>query len=130
MKMLAATLAILGSSAFATTNGYDLKLDLSFNGKHISSPRMTVKAGEVATITQKTETEESFIEVVATDEPIENHSGILMKFVVGVIGKNGMRTIKAKPQIVANESEPAQITIGEKNGDEVSLSVVANRTSL
>lgn len=130
MKLVAIALAFIGSSAFASTNGYDLKMDLSLNGKHISSPRVIVKAGETATITQKTDTEESFIEVVATEGSIQNHKGILMNFVVGVIGKNGERTIKAKPQVLAKENEAAQITVGENNGDEVSLSVVANRKSL
>ena len=130
MKMLVMVLAFVGSSAFAATNGYDLKMDLSLNGKHISSPRVIVKAGETATVTQKTDTEENFIEVVATEGSIQKHKGILMNFVVGVIGKNGERTIKAKPQVLAKENEPAQITVGEKNGEEVSLSVVANRKAL
>ncbi len=130
MKMLVTVLAFVGSSAFAATNGYDLKMDLSLNGKHVSSPRVIVKAGETATVTQKTDTEESFIEVVATEGSIQNHEGILMNFVVGVIGKNGERTIKAKPQVLAKENEPALITVGEKNGEEVSLSVVANRKAL
>lgn len=130
MKLVAIALAFIGSSALASTNGYDLKMELSLNGKHISSPRVIVKAGETATVTQKTDTEESFIEVVATEGKVQNHKGIMMNFVVGVIGKDGERTIKAKPQILAKENEPAQITIGGKNGDEVSLSVIANRKAL
>lgn len=38
---------IIGSSAFASNNGYDLKMDLSMNGKHVSSPRIIVKAGKI-----------------------------------------------------------------------------------
>lgn len=130
MKLVAIVLAFIGSSAFASTNGYDLKMDLSLNGKHVSSPRLIVKAGETAYINQKTDTEESFIEVVATEGSIQNHQGILMNFIVGVIDQNGQRVIKAKPQILANENEAAQITVGENNGDEISLSVVATRKSL
>lgn len=44
MKLFAIVLAFVGSSAFASTNGYDLKMDLSLNGKHVSSPRVIVKA--------------------------------------------------------------------------------------
>lgn len=130
MKLVAIVLAFICSSAFASTNGYDLKMDLSLNGKHVSSPRLIVKAGETASISQKTDTEESFIEVVATEGSIQNHQGILMNFIVGVIDQNGQRVIKAKPQILANENEAAQITVGENNGDEISLSVVATRKSL
>ncbi len=130
MKLVAIVLAFIGSSAFASTNAYDLKMELSLNGKHVSSPRLTVKAGETAYINQKTDIEESFIEVVATEGAIQNHQGILMNFIVGVIDQNGQRVIKAKPQILANENEAAQITIGENNGDEISLSVIATRKSL
>ncbi len=130
MKLVAIVLAFIGSTAFASTNGYDLKMDLSLNGKHVSSPRLIVKAGETAYINQKTDTEESFIEVVATEGSIQNHQGILMNFIVGVIDQNGQRVIKAKPQILAKENEAAQITVGENNGDEISLSVVATRKSL
>lgn len=130
MKSIAVILAFISTSAFASTNGYDLKMDFSLNGKHISSPRVVVKAGDTATITQKTDTEESFIDVVATEGSIQNHKGILMNFIVGVMDKNGQRVIKAKPQVLANENEPAQITVTENNGDKVSLSVVVSRKSL
>lgn len=130
MKLLGLALILVGSSAFASTNGYDLKMDLSMNGKHVSSPRIILKAGEKGTINQKTDTEESFIEVVATEGQVQNNKGIMMNFTVGYIGKNGERTIVSKPQILAKENEPALITVGEKDGTELSLSVVAKRKSL
>ncbi|WP_041577183.1 hypothetical protein [Bdellovibrio bacteriovorus] len=130
MKLVAIVLAFAGSSAFASTNGYYLKMDLSLNGKHISSPKLAVKVGEPATISQKIDTEESFIEVVVTEGSIQNRKGILMSFVVGVVDQSGQRVIKSKPQVLSKENESAQITVGESNGDEVSLSVVANRRSL
>lgn len=129
--MLGIALLMFGPLAFASTNGYDLKMDLSMNGKHISSPRVIVKAGETATITQKTDTEESFIEVVATEGEVQNHKGIVMKFTVGTISKNGQRTIVSKPQILAMENEKAEIIVGEDGGKEqLSLSVVAKRKAL
>lgn len=130
MKLIAIVLAFMGSSAFASTNAYDLKMDLWMNGKHVSSPRIIVKAGEMGSISQKTDTEESFIEVVATEGQFQNHKGIMMNFTVGYIGKNGERTVVSKPQILAKENEPALITVGEKDGTELSLSVVAKRKSL
>jgi type II secretory pathway component GspD/PulD (secretin) len=132
MKLLGIFLMIFGNSAFAaTTNGYDLKMDLSLNGKHISSPRVIVKASETATITQKTDTEETFIEVIAAEGEIQNHKGILMKFTVGTINKDGKRTIISKPQILAKENEKSQITVGESGSSEnLSLSVLAKRRAL
>lgn len=130
--MLGIALLLIGSSAFGSTKGYDLKMELSLNGKHISSPRIIVKEGETATVTQKTDSEESFIEVVAIEGTVQNHNSIMMKFVVGTISKNGERTIVSKPQILARENEPAQITVSEKeNGPvQLSLSVIAKRKAL
>ncbi|MFV8250539.1 hypothetical protein [Bdellovibrio bacteriovorus] len=129
MKLLGLALLMASSSAFASTNGYDLKMHLSLNGKHISSPRIIVKAGETATITQKTNTEETFIEVVATEGEIQNNKGILMNLVVGTIGRDGKRTVISKPQILTKENSPASIQVSGKDG-EVSLSVVAKRRTL
>ena len=130
MKTIVVALALFGSSAFAS-NAYDLKMDLSLNKKHVASPRLIVKSGEMNAINQKNANEdEHFIEVIATEGSIQNKKGILMNFTIGTIGKNGEKTILAKPQIIAKENEPAQITIGEKNGAEVSLSVTATRKSL
>lgn len=129
MKLVSIIVYFICSSAFASKNSYDLKMDLSINGKHIASPRVFVKAGEMKTITQKTGNEESFIEVVATEGSIQDHKGILVNFAVGFISKNGERTIKAKPQLLAKENESTQITITENNGEVISLSVVAKRKS-
>lgn len=130
MKLVAIILAFMGSSAFAFTNAYDLKMDLSINGKHVSSPHIFVKAGEMGSVSQKTDTEENFIEVIATEGQVQNQKGIMMNFTVGYIGKNGERTVVSTPQILAKENEPALFTVGQKNGTELSLSVVAKRKSL
>jgi hypothetical protein len=130
MKLLAIALAFVGGSALASTNGYDLKMDLSLNGKHVSSPRLIVRAGETAYISQKTDTEETFIEVVADEGSIQNHQGILMNFTVGIIDQNGQRVIKATPQILSKENEASQIRVGKSSSDEISLSVVATRKSI
>lgn len=130
MKLLGLALILVGSSAFAATDGYDLKMDLSMNGKHVASPRIIIKAGELGTIIQKTDSEETFIEVVATEGEVQNHKSIMMKFTIGYIGKNGERTIVSKPKILAKENSPSQITVDEKSGAELSFSVIAKRKSL
>lgn len=130
MKLLGLALIMVSSSAFAAITGYDLKMDLSINGKHISSPRLIVNTGEMGTIIQKTDTEETFIQVVATESDVQNHKDIMMKFTVGYIGNNGERTIVSKPEILAKENEAALITVREKTETELSLSVVAKRKHL
>lgn len=129
-KMLIAMSLLIGSSAFAS-NGYDLKMELSMNGKKVSSPRIIVREGETGSITQETSNEKTFIEVVAKEGEIQNHKGIMMNFVVGYIGQDGKRTIVSKTQILTKENETAQITVGNDDGKEtMSLSVVAQRKSL
>ena len=129
-KMLIALSFFVGLSAFAS-NGYDLKMELSKNGKKVSSPRIRVLEGEAGSITQETSTGKTFIEVVAKEGEIQNRKGILMIFTVGYIGKDGKRTIVYRPQILTEENKNAQITLGEEGGKEtMSLSVVAQRKSL
>lgn len=130
-KIALVAAAFVGSTAFAGSPGYDLKMELSINGKHISSPRVITKDGVVATITQKTNTEESFIEVIASEGEVQGNKGIMMKFVIGVIGKDGERIIVSQPQILARENVKAEIKEGQ-NGDKetLSLSVVAKRKVL
>lgn len=130
MKWMALFFLMISSSAFASNHGYDLKMDLSMNGKHVSSPRMIVKAGEMGTIQQKSNNEETFIEVVATEGQVQNRKGILMNFTVGYIGQNGARKIVSQPQILSKENETAVVTVGGKDQTELTLSVVARRTSL
>lgn len=92
---------------------------------------MLVREGAVATISQKTNTEVSFIEVITAQEVRENEPVILMKFTVGTMDQAGRRTVIAKPQVLAHENSPARITYTGKNGGErFSLSVLANRKSL
>lgn len=126
-------LILVFSSVFAgaETEKYDLKLELSVNGQLISTPSIRAIAGEKASIIQKNGTEESFIDVVATEGQgqIKGKKAILMKFIVGTI-KDGQRTILSQPQILALENSKAEITIKEPTGKEnLSLSVVAKKAS-
>jgi type II secretory pathway component GspD/PulD (secretin) len=131
MKNLAMILFLIGANADCATNGYDLKIDLSLDGKHVSSPHMIVKAGESATATLKNGNKENFIEVVANEERSKDFDGILIQIAIGTIEENGKRTIISRPQILTKENEPVQISIGEKNGaEEVALSVIAQRKEL
>jgi len=118
-----------GTAAFAS-NGYDLKMELSMNGKKVSSPRLIVVEGAKGSVTQDDGNGKTFIEVVATEGEFQHHKGILMNLVVGTIAKDGTKTILAKPQILAKENEPAQITVGEKDKETLSLSVLASRKTL
>ena len=121
----------IGLNCFALTPGYDLKLNLSLNGKHVSSPRVITKAGETATVTQNTAPEKTFIEVIANEGEIQGHKGILIKFVVGTIDKNGKKTILSTPEVLTSENKLARISVGkDSTHPKLSMSVLALRKSL
>lgn len=131
-KILMAMVCLFSVSVFASQKAFDLKMDLSIEGKHVSSPRIVVKEGEKGTITQESNGQKSFIEVVAKEDKAPNgKQAIFMTFVVGKIANDGTRTVISQPQIISIPNEKAQISVGEKgNPDLLSLSVIANKTTL
>lgn len=131
MRKLIALCFLIGSSAFANTNGYDLKMDLAINGKHISSPRVITKAGETASITQESNGQKIFVDVVATEQSKDNKQAILMNFAVGTISATGEKNVLFTPEVATLENEKAEIDLGDRQEPEkVSLSVIAVRKSL
>ncbi|CAN5672421.1 hypothetical protein BH10BDE1_BH10BDE1_16550 [soil metagenome] len=131
MKAVLTAFILFSSSAFAGTNGYDLKIDLSVNGKNVISPRVIVKEGMMASVTEDTRGDKTYVEVTATEKPDGAKRAILMKFVVGKIMGDGTRKIISTPQIVALENSKAEIKVGKAGTeDELSLSVVALRKAL
>lgn len=111
--------------------GYDIKMDLTIDGKKVSSPQVSVKRGETASVTQDTAQGKTVLEVTADEGEVDNHKGILMKFSISSVTADGTRTVLATPQILtATDNERAEITVGnpEEKG-RVSLSVTAKRKS-
>jgi len=111
-----------------TNQGYDIKMDLTIDGKKVSSPQLSVKRGETASVTQETSQGKTVLEVTADEGEMDNHKGILMKFSISSLTADGTRTVLASPQILAVENERAEVTVGnpEEKG-RVSLSVSAKR---
>jgi ribosomal protein S4 len=132
MLKLVLGLFLATNSALAGASGYDLKFDISLNGKHVSSPRMYVLEGAVASIEQKNSTDSSYIEVKATETVVSNKKRIKMNFTVGVVDKFGQRTVISKQNVIVKENELAKITLNENedNSKHLALSVVAKRKSL
>lgn len=131
MKGFALVVLFVSQASFAATNGYDLKMEMALDKKTIASPRIIVQENLSAMVTQKTDSEENFIEVTASEGSVGGNKGILMKFIIGSIGKNGQKTILSEPQVLAKENEPAKIKIEDgHDGGELSLTVIAKRTSL
>ena len=127
MKYFLTTAWLLAGSALAAGQGYDLKTEVTINGKAVAAPEMIVKKGQLSTAATK----DVFIEVLADENPVAAHPGILMKFTVGSIGPNGERKILGKPQIIAAENQRAEVTVSsdEKGADKYSLAVTAHRNA-
>lgn len=99
-------------------------MDLSIHGKHISSPRVITKAGEMAMITQEDQNQKTFIQVVATeDKMVRGKHSVLMKFVVGTIDQDGQKKIIYEPQVLAFENQKTELSVVQ----DIALSVTANR---
>lgn len=106
---------------------YKLALDLTLNGKHMTSQGVMATNLQKSEIQQKSENgTESFIEVTPqalVDEPGKVH----LKFSIGLIVK-GERRILSMPEMIVSEGKQATITIGEDDGPEsLTLSVLAHR---
>lgn len=128
---------MISTQAFSATPGYDLKMDLSLDGKLVSSPRLIVPEGVVGSIesTPKDKTaifKTNYIEVKATEILVSDKKRIKMNFTVGVIDKVGQKTVTSKSHVIARENEKVKITLSENedNSKHMVLSVVAKRKSL
>lgn len=137
MKAFLLSLLMISTQAFSATAGYDLKMDLSLNGKHFSSPRLHVQEGVVGSIetTSKDKTgylQSNYIEVKATEILVSNKKRIKMNFTVGIFDKMGQKVVTSKSNIIARENENVKITLSENEDStkHLVLSVVAKRKSI
>lgn len=116
---------ILGSAAFAAPS-YDLKVDLSVDGKLVSSPHLVVREGETGSIIQDTNGKKIYIDVVAK---AHKPKGIEMNFQYGEILANGEKQTLYTPQIIALENEKASIQMAQKGEPVHELVVIAKKVS-
>ena len=123
---------MLGSAQGATPlphgEGYELHMEVSVDGKPVSSPHLIVRRGERATLVQTTRAGSQSIEVIATEGTVEEHPGILLQFSISSVDHRG-HSVVAHPQILARAGAPARITEKgpETGGALLSLSVTAER---
>lgn len=127
-KVITVILGLSGSChSFAGEKAFELRMELSINGKYVSSPRLVAKEGEMAMITQEGPNQKTFIEVVATEDRIvRGKHSVLMKFVVGSIDPQGQKKILYKPQVLTLENHKTDLSVVE----DIGLSVTASRITL
>lgn len=132
MKVFLLGLFFISGEILAGTNGYELKINLSLNGKFISSPVILVKEGELATVDQKDSKDSSYIEVKATESIVSDKKRIKMHFTVGIIDNSGQKIVTSKNNIIVRENETTKITLNENedNSKHLAMSIIAKRKKI
>jgi hypothetical protein len=129
MKLILVISAFLLSlQCFASTKAFDVKAEVSIDGKLVSRPHIVTKPNELASINQKLQGDKDIlIEMTASDYHSKDpKNGIMMKFTVSRLDE-GKRTVLATPQIVALPGEEAMIEIGKAKAETVKVKVLATR---
>lgn len=131
MKVISIVVAgLLSMQCFASTQAFDVKAEVSVDGKLITNPHIMTKPNELASISQKVENNrEILIELTASDyKSKDTKDGIMMKFAVSRI-EAGKRTLISTPQIVALPGEEAEIAVGQTatKTESVKIKVIATR---
>jgi capsular polysaccharide biosynthesis protein len=125
MKMLVMVLLMTFGRAFAATNTYNIKMNLSIKGKNNYPTQIIAEDGKATTVTQKSngKDEETFVDVITTKKVLKTKKeGVSIKFTAGTIDNKGEKHIQFNTQIIAIENQPAQI-----KEDDLSLSFTASR---
>jgi hypothetical protein len=130
MKALLALAIAYSAQAWASQNTYKLDMKLSVDGKHTASPKMIVKEGETATITQQSKNQKTFIEVIAKEGKIKDQNGIIMNMIIGTMNKDGSRKTLSKPMVFVKDGEKAEFSMNDDASHGVSLSILAKRQNL
>lgn len=132
MKYLSiVAICLFSMSVFASKDSFDIQIDLSMDGRHVTSSKLVINNGEKGSIVHEKTGEKIFLEVVATDgKAPDGQPAVDMIFEIGRILNNGQRSIISQPRIMALEGEKAEITVGDQNQNElISLSVLANKAN-
>lgn len=119
----------LALAAVENFKAFDLEMNLSIDGKAVSTPRIIVKEGEKGIVTQEVDGQISTIEVVAKEiRRADFTKAIKLEFTVSKVSADGKSTVISKPKIIAAPNAEALIQVGETGRPEaLSLSVVANK---
>lgn len=120
--------AAVASSAAPDANPepiYDMKIEVSIDGKRAATPRVITRAGAKAVVSEKEGSQETYIEVTANPHERDARA-ISMAFVVGTVGKNGERVPLDRMMIIAAENQKAILSSeNAQTGKKVEIAVIA-----
>lgn len=123
MKMMIIATFLLINSTFAAIKTYDLKMNVSLDGKSISNSKILAEEDKTTTITSADAN--NFIEVI----PTKYQDKVLMKFTVGKI-ENGERKIICTPEIIVKENDPVTMTMQDNDNVSKQLSISVTPATL
>jgi hypothetical protein len=128
MKFLIAAIILFqaGLSAWASTNSYQLQMELYRNGKLLSHPQMVVVEGKAGSLSQSTDHDSSHIDVLASEAPGKS---VRMELTVAYQDKVARKRVGGQPTIVVREGMPAEVSFSPYPGApaELSLRVTAKK---
>jgi hypothetical protein len=129
MRYLLATIgfSLLSISAYAKKpHAYDIDMQLSASGKVLAAPRLTISEGSKASISERADSGDIFLEITAQEA--SPNKGILMQFAYGTVGASGERKVLARPQLIALENFSSELKF-DSEGEPLRLRVTARQST-
>lgn len=123
-----AVLALFSVTAFAKTQKFDLKVNLTVNGKKIASPKLIINEGQRGTISWQNdgEKEAHFLEVVAKNDKDFGPDVIFLDLKLG--HGETKKEIETEPEMLVKNNMPGHLTIIDGQSQEtMELEVTAKR---
>ena len=123
MKTSILLLSILFQSSFASAaQPVTLNMDLTLNGE-TSHPRVTVNAGENATVFHKSKTGESYeISILPTATTLNGKTAMDMQFTISSLDQNGNKKLISAPRTIQLTGTEWKMTETAKN-DSITLKI-------
>ena len=123
-NILTIALVLVGSSAFAATlrTPVTMDMELQFNGKLVSKPRMVVQMGEKGEITQRTVGADSAYSIEVKPTLGATANSVQLSFIVKQ-NKNGKIKVLSQPRVIVLNGETAALEEQAKGQSSVKLTV-------
>lgn len=106
-----AVLSFISITAFAKTQKFDVKVNLTVNGKKIAAPKLIINEGQKAQVSwqQEGEKEARFIEVVAKNDKDFGPDVIFLDLKLG--HGESRKQIETEPEMLVKNNTPGHLTI-------------------
>lgn len=115
---------LLCSLTFAGTRSYELKFDMTLDGKNVGGGKVISELGKTSSIIKK---DSHTIEITLNEHPSKNPKAIMINFVV----KDKDGKILSTPKIATSEGVKAKMSQASTEGKEfLSVEVIANEVQL